>query len=93
MPLPVYHYRMLTIETARRLMAERRSARDGGGRPVCANGNEIAAFSPANPEPLPEMQAVMGHHLDLTLAEAIARLEGRYAADAAAYDQIVHMAC
>jgi hypothetical protein len=64
-----------------------------------ANGDEIAAFlSQANPPnwPLDEMQAMMRDHLDLTLAEAVARLEGRYADDAAAYDQvhvqILHMA-
>jgi hypothetical protein len=42
------------------------------------------------------MQAMMVDHLDLTLAEAVARLEGNYAADVAAYDQIhsqiLHMA-
>jgi hypothetical protein len=64
-----------------------------------ANANEIAAFlSAANPDnwPLDEMEAMMRDHLDLTLAEAVARLEGRYADDAAAYDrihgQILHMA-
>ena len=64
-----------------------------------ANGDEIAAFlSQANPRnwALADMQAMMRDHLDLTLAEAVARLEGRYADDAAAYDQIhvqiLHMA-
>jgi hypothetical protein len=64
-----------------------------------ANGDAIAAFlSAANPAnwPLAEMEAMMRDHLDLTLAEAVARLEGRYADDAAAYDQIhgqiLHMA-
>jgi hypothetical protein len=64
-----------------------------------ANGDEIAAFlNAANPRhwPLAEMQAMMRDHLDLTLAEAVARLEGRYADDIAAYDaihvQILHMA-
>ena len=39
---------------------------------------------------------MMRDHLDLTLAEAVARLAGRYADDVAAYDdihvQILHMA-
>lgn len=56
-----------------------------------ANADEIAAFlSAANPRhwPLGEMQAHMRSHLDLTLEEAVARLEGRYADDIAAYDKI-----
>lgn len=64
-----------------------------------ANGDEIAAFlAEANPRhwALADMQAMMRDHLDLTLSEAVARLEGRYADDAAAYDaihvQILHMA-
>jgi hypothetical protein len=64
-----------------------------------ANGDDIAAFlSAANPQhwPLDEMRAMMRDHLDLTLEEAVARLEGRFADDIAAYDeihgQILHMA-
>jgi hypothetical protein len=64
-----------------------------------ANANEIAAFlSAANPRnwPLPEMQAMMREHLDLTFAEAAARLGGNYPGDIAAYDavhvQILEMA-
>lgn len=64
-----------------------------------ANGDEIAAFlNQANPRrwALADMEAMMRDHLDLTLREAVARLEGRYADDAAAYDeihvQILHMA-
>jgi hypothetical protein len=56
-----------------------------------ANADEIATFlSEANPKhwPLDEMQAHMKSHLDLTLEEAVARLEGRYAADIAAYDRV-----
>jgi hypothetical protein len=56
-----------------------------------ANGDEIAAFlSNANPRnwPLAEMQTHMRSHLDLTLEEAVARLQGRYADDIAAYDRI-----
>jgi hypothetical protein len=64
-----------------------------------ANADEIADFlGAANPKhwPATEMRAMMREHLDLTLAEAVARLEGRYADDIATYDevhvQILHMA-
>ena len=56
-----------------------------------ANADEIATFlSEANPKhwPLDEMKAHMKSHLDLTLEEAVARLEGRYADDIAAYDKV-----
>lgn len=64
-----------------------------------ANGAEIGAFlADANPRnwDRAEMQAMMADHLDLTLAEAVARLGRDYTADVAAYDeihaQILHMA-
>jgi hypothetical protein len=64
-----------------------------------ANGAEIGAFlADANPRNWDgaEMQAMMADHLDLTLAEAVARLQGDWAADVAAYEeihvQILHMA-
>jgi hypothetical protein len=56
-----------------------------------ANADAIAAFlSAANPRswPLADMRAMMKRHLDLTLQEAVARLEGRYADDIAAYDAV-----
>ena len=56
-----------------------------------ANADEIATFlSEANPRnwPLGEMKAHMKSHLDLTLEEALARLESRYADDIAAYDKV-----
>ncbi|MFZ3079197.1 MAG: hypothetical protein WA109_05880 [Bellilinea sp.] len=56
-----------------------------------ANADDIATFlSSANPEnwPLDEMKAMMRTHLDLTLKEAAARLNGDYAADIAAYDEV-----
>ena len=62
------------------------------------NADDIAAFlAAANPAwPLGEMKAMMREHLDLTVAEAVARKQGNYAADVAAYDaihlQILHMA-
>lgn len=64
-----------------------------------ANADQIAAFlSEANPKSWPraEMQKMMRDHLNLTTEEAVARLQGNWAADIAAYDkvheQILHMA-
>jgi hypothetical protein len=56
-----------------------------------ANADDIAAFlSSANPEhwPLEEMRAMMRDHLDLTLDEAVARLQGDFRADITAYDEV-----
>lgn len=55
------------------------------------NADDIAtALNGLNPRnwPLDEMKAHMKDHLDLTLKEAVARLQGRYADDIAAYDEI-----
>jgi hypothetical protein len=55
------------------------------------NADDIAtALNSLNPRhwPLDEMKAHMKDHLDLTLEEAVARLQGRYADDIAAYDKI-----
>jgi hypothetical protein len=55
-------------------------------------------LSDANPKNWPshEMQAMMTSHLDLTLEEAVARLNGDWSGDVAAYDkvhdEILHMA-
>ena len=56
-----------------------------------ANADDIAEFlHAANPKnwPLEEMKAMMKEHLDLTLQEAVAYLNGDHAASIAAYDQI-----
>lgn len=56
------------------------------------NGTEIATFlSGANPQnwPLDDMTAGMKMHLDLTLAEAVAQLEGKYDESIEGYD-LVH---
>lgn len=56
-----------------------------------ANADAIAVFlNSANPEnwPLDEMKAMMREHLDLTLQEAVAYLNGDYASSVTAYDQI-----
>ena len=57
-----------------------------------ANADAIAAaLNALNPKhwPLDEMTAHMHDHLDLTLAEAVARIQGRYADDIAAYDRFM----
>ena len=81
------------IEGAEALLVAVRFGGDveGAAASWYANANEIAAFlSAANPRnwPLAEMQAMMREHLDLTLAEAGARLGGNYAGDIAAYDDV-----
>jgi hypothetical protein len=56
-----------------------------------ANADEIAEFlATANPRnwPLADMQAMMRSHLALTTQEAVARLQGDFQADIAAYDQV-----
>jgi hypothetical protein len=56
-----------------------------------ANADEIAAaLNSLNPRfwDLGHMQAMMREHLDRTLEEAVARLQGRYADDIAAYEQV-----
>jgi hypothetical protein len=64
-----------------------------------ANADQIAAFlNRANPKAwkLAATKAMMREHLKLTTDEAVARLEGDWAADVAAYDaihrQALHMA-
>ena len=56
-----------------------------------ANADEIAAFlAGANPRSwtLDEMKTMLHEHLRLTANEALTRLQGDWAADVAAYDQI-----
>jgi hypothetical protein len=55
------------------------------------NADDIAAtLNGLNPKnwALDEMKAHMKDHLDLTLEEAVARLQGRYVDDIAAYDKV-----
>jgi len=59
------------------------------------NADDIAEFlHAANPQnwPLEEMRAMMREHLDLTLQEAVAYLEGNYTASIAFYDQVHNQA-
>jgi hypothetical protein len=56
-----------------------------------ANGNQIAHFlTKANPQswPLAMTTRMMKTHLDLTTEEAVARLQGKWQADIAAYDKV-----
>ena len=56
-----------------------------------ANADDIAEFlHAANPDnwPLEEMRAMMREHLDLTLQEAVAYLNGDYAASIDFYDKV-----
>jgi hypothetical protein len=56
-----------------------------------ANANQIAAFlTKANPShwPLAMTRTMMRQHLALTTKEAVARLQGNWTADVAAYDQV-----
>jgi hypothetical protein len=56
-----------------------------------ANGDDIAALlHSVNPRhwPLATMKAEMHMHLELTTQEVVARLEGRWADDVAAYDKV-----
>lgn len=83
------------ILTAARLIA---AAKAGGSAGVesastawYANAHDIAvALNGLNPRhwALADLDKMMKDHLDLTLDEAAARLQGRYADDIAAYDQV-----
>lgn len=56
-----------------------------------ANADSIATFlTSANPRqwPAAPLKSMMKEHLDATLAEATARLQGRYAEDIAAYERV-----
>jgi hypothetical protein len=67
------------------------SAADAASAAWYRNADDIAtALNGLNPKhwPLADMQAHMKDHLDLTLEEALARLQGRYADDIAAYDEV-----
>lgn len=58
-----------------------------------ANGDQIAVFlNSANPKywPLNTVKSLMRTHLDTTLDEATARLQGDWAKDVAAFDKVQH---
>lgn len=67
------------------------AAVDAASKKWYANADEIAVFlNKANPQnfPLDTIKAEMKMHLDLTLAEATDRLQGKYAADIQDYDKV-----
>jgi hypothetical protein len=83
------------ILTAAELVAAAKAGDEAAVKTASAawyqNADDIAtALNALNPKhwPLAEMKAHMKDHLDLTLEEAVARLQGRYADDIAAYDEI-----
>lgn len=89
----------VAAELVTALRAKDTARAEGAHKRWHANADEIATFlSGANPKawPLDEMKKMMREHLELTAAEAAARLRGDWAADIAAYDnvhtQILHMA-
>lgn len=83
------------ILTAVDLLAAARSGDQAGFEAAKSlwyeNADQIATFlNSANPKhwPLEDMRFMMRSHLDLTLEEAVARLNQDWAGDVAAYDQV-----
>ena len=83
------------ILTAARLIAAAKAGDSAGVESASAawyaNAHDIAvALNGLNPRQwaLADLDKMMKDHLDLTLLEAVARLQGRYVDDIAAYDQV-----
>lgn len=83
------------ILTAARLIAAAKAGDSAGVESASAdwyaNAHDIAiALNGLNPRQwaLVDLDTMMKDHLDLTLREAVARLQGRYADDIAAYDAV-----
>ena len=83
------------ILTAARLIAAAKAGDSAGVESAStawyANAHDIAvALNGLNPRhwALVDLDTMMKDHLDLTLDEAVVRLQGRYADDIAAYDQV-----
>ena len=83
------------ILTAAELVAAAKAGDSGAVDTASAawyrNADDIATvLNGLNPKnwPLDVMKAHMKDHLDLTLNEAVARLQGRYADDIEAYDRV-----
>jgi len=83
------------ILTAARLIAAAKAGDSAGAETASAhwyaNAHDIAvALNGLNPKQwsLADLDAMMKDHLDLTLEEAVARLQGRFADDIVAYDKV-----
>ncbi|MFZ0060586.1 MAG: hypothetical protein WAL47_00960 [Pyrinomonadaceae bacterium] len=83
------------ITTAAEIVAAAKAAdkpkQDDATKRWFANADQIAIFlSDANTKnwPRAEMQKMMHDHLDLTTQEVVARLQGNWVADIAAYDKV-----
>jgi hypothetical protein len=84
---------LLAADLVAAAKAGHESALGAAGEAWDTNAGDIAAFlHAANVEHWPQdtLAHEMHMHLELTLREAQARLEGNYAADIAAYDEIHH---
>jgi hypothetical protein len=71
--------------------AQDNAKKDEAAQRWSANADQIAEFlSDSNPKnwPVDEMKKMMHEHLDLTTQEAVARLQGDWAADIAAYEKV-----
>lgn len=71
--------------------AQDNAKKDEAAQRWSANADQIAEFlSDSNPKnwPVDEMKKMMQEHLDLTMQEAVARLQGDWAADIAAYEKV-----
>ena len=71
--------------------AQDNAKKDEAAQRWAANADQIAEFlSDTSPQnwPLDEMKKMMHEHLDLTTQEAVARLQGDWAADIAAYEKV-----
>jgi hypothetical protein len=67
------------------------TALDSAKKAWYSNADEVAGFlAGANPNawPLADAQSMMREHLDLTLAEAVDQLQGRYPESVADYDKV-----
>lgn len=82
---------MIATEIIDAARAEDAAKKDEAANRWNANADEIATFlSVANPKnwPLADMKQMMHDHLDLTTTEVVARLQGDWPGDIAAYEKV-----